>query len=259
MNAMSIRFRAVTVVFSALVHGLVPAAGFFFTNGDRPLGEKVYNVSLAEFTPAGAASSVASAVGEVAVSQDQTIPEQEQVTLESSSSPEPEPEPLPVPEASKAKPLLKSRPKPQAKKPRPEPEQRKLQQYSQPLGQSGSGQPTASQASLEANRGGGPNSIGGMRAYTEDAVDQRPSISRRIMPEYPDKARRRNIQGEAIVRVIVDTDGKPRQCVVQSSSPKGIFDDVALAAAKKTRFVPGKIGGQPVNTVVMIPYRFALR
>lgn len=98
-----------------------------------------------------------------------------------------------------------------------------------------------------------------MSAYAEDAVDQRPSISRRVMPEYPDRARRMNMQGQVVVQLVVDVSGNPQQCAIYSSDPAGVFDDAALAAARRTRFLPGKVHGQPVNTIVLIPYQFTLR
>ena len=62
-----------------------------------------------------------------------------------------------------------------------------------------------------------------------------------------------------VVRLVVDTSGSPQNCAIHSSSPEGVFDDAALRAARKTRFLPGKVNGQPVNTLVMIPYQFTLR
>ena len=57
---------------------------------------------------------------------------------------------------------------------------------------------------------GGPRAIGGLSAYAEDAVDQRPSVSRRAIPEYPDRARRMNMQGQVVVQLVVDVSGKPQ-------------------------------------------------
>lgn len=108
--------------------------------------------------------------------------------------------------------------------------------------------------------GSGPSmNIGGLAAYDVDSVDQRPSIASRVLPEYPSKARRMNVQGRVFVRLVVDASGSPKSCEVHKAEPAGYFEDAALAAAQKTRFFPGKVRGQAVNTVVLVPFVFALR
>ena len=97
------------------------------------------------------------------------------------------------------------------------------------------------------------------QAYDNDALDQRPSITRRVAPEYPTKARRMNVQGTVTVQLVVDTAGKPRNCVVVKATPGGYFEEAALDAARSMRFVPGKLKGQPVNTLVQLPFAFRLR
>ena len=252
---MNVRFRFATAGFSLFLHGAIVATGFLFAGASSPLEEKVYRVSLAEFAPASVAQPVAENVT--------TVP-QEPVASEI-SPPAPTPEPTPIPTPPKPVPVPtppKPTPRPQ---PRPEtppvkPVERKPPQTHVPseVQQTSTSQATATQISGEAKRGG-QRTYGGMSAYTEDAVDQRPSISRRVLPEYPGNAKRRNIEGTVVIQLIVDTEGKAQQCAIHSSEPKGLFDSAALAAARKTRFVPGKVGGQPVNTMVLIPYKFALR
>lgn len=101
--------------------------------------------------------------------------------------------------------------------------------------------------------------VGGMQAYEADAVDERPSVVRGVRPEYPDKARRRNIEGRVLVRVLIDTQGQPRDCAVQSAEPAGMFEDAAVSAACRHRFLPGRIAGRSVMTVVILPFSFVLR
>jgi protein TonB len=47
--------------------------------------------------------------------------------------------------------------------------------------------------------------------------------------------------------------------VVHEANPPGYFEDAALDAARRTHFIPGKLRGQAVNTVVLLPFTFALR
>ncbi|MDR2574106.1 MAG: energy transducer TonB [Desulfovibrio sp.] len=46
---------------------------------------------------------------------------------------------------------------------------------------------------------------------------------------------------------------------MKSAAPTGYFEDAAIVAARNMRFLPGKIRGQPVNTVVLLPFVFHLR
>lgn len=242
---MIVRFRAATAGFSLFLHGAIVATGFLFAGMSSLPEEKVYRVSLAEFAPASVAVPVAENV--TPAPPEPAAPK---------SPPPPEPTPAPTP------PKPEPRPQPRPKTPSVKPVERKPPQTPASSQASEAQQPSTPQATAQpsgtATRGG-PRSYGSMSAYAEDLVDQRPSISRRVMPQYPDSARRRNIEGMVVVRLIVDTEGKAQQCAIHSSEPAEIFDNAALTAARKTRFVPGKVNGQPVNTMVLIPYKFALR
>jgi len=109
-----------------------------------------------------------------------------------------------------------------------------------------------------APSGDAPLTIGGFAAYGEDAVDQPPSVTAQVAPEYPQRARRMNIEGRVDIRLVVDEAGKPQACAVQKAEPAGYFEEAALAAARKTRFLPGKLRGRPVNTLVHISFVFVL-
>ena len=242
MNSMRPLYRFAAIFFSFGLHGAIIISTFLLADASALPEEKVYRVSLAEF----AAAEPAVAPLAAPVEEPSALPAEPVV------QPEPEPEPVPVVVPPKSTP----RPKPQPEKPRPRP----VENLPQPAPAPTNSTPQQASTSQGAGTGGrGPYQIGSMSAYSEDIVDQRPSISRRGMLEYPDSARRRNIQGEVVVRLVVDTSGLPQQCTIHSSSPKGVFDNAALTAARKTRFIPGKMKGQPVNTVVQIPYKFSLR
>jgi protein TonB len=57
----------------------------------------------------------------------------------------------------------------------------------------------------------------------------------------------------------VDTSGLPKACAIRSAEPFGYFEEAALNAAQKIRFIPGKINGAPVNTLVLLPFVFRLQ
>ena len=161
--------------------------------------------------------------------------------------PPPPPKPVPVvqPQPTPVKP-----PKPAPSKP-PKPQQARREEQPEPQrsaeskGEKAAPTDQTTRAQGPTGSGGGsarrgPSMVGGLSAYAEDAVDQRPTISRRAMPEYPSGARRRNIQGMVVVRLVVDTSGSPQNCAIHSSSPEGVFDDAALRAAQKNAFPSGK-------------------
>jgi len=97
-------------------------------------------------------------------------------------------------------------------------------------------------------------SFGGMQAYDANAVDERPSVLREVVPEYPSQARRMRQEDR-----VLDEQGSPVTTLVQEATPAGVFDQAALGAAKRFRFLPGKIAGRRVMTAVLIPFEFTLR
>lgn len=59
--------------------------------------------------------------------------------------------------------------------------------------------------------------------------------------------------------LIVDTEGKPTQCAVQSTQPAGVFEKSALKAAGAMRFTPGRSKERAVRTLVLLPFDYRLR
>lgn len=130
--------------------------------------------------------------------------------------------------------------------------------------------PTRASAGAEASSApanAGPSAGGGLAAtatnglaaYGADAVDERPSVVRRVEPRYPEQARRRREEGKVLVRLVVDAQGRPTECTVLASEPAGTFDAAALEAVRRFRFRPGKLAGGAVATVVHIPFAFSLQ
>ena len=100
--------------------------------------------------------------------------------------------------------------------------------------------------------------IGGMGVYDAEAVDIPPKIISRELPQYPPSARRLHLEGTVLVSMVIDIQGEPRHCAIRKSVPEGIFEESALAAASSYRFVPGKVGGQNVATLVIVPFHFKM-
>jgi protein TonB len=230
--------RCLTLLFSLCLHGAVAGVLFLFSAVQQAETEQVYHVVLAEFVQPG-------------IVQEAPAPEASEPVVEATPPPPPPPPP-PAPEPEpKVVSTIKPTPPIQAR-PAPKPSPPVMQPSPQP-----SGEPSTTPVQVAS--GPRPRQFGGLSAYDQDHVDQRPSISRRVEPEYPTRARRMNIEGAVMVELVVDTAGLPKACAIRSAEPSGYFEDSALNAAQKMRFIPGKINGAPVNTLVLLPFVFRLR
>lgn len=77
-------------------------------------------------------------------------------------------------------------------------------------------------------------------------------------PEYPEPARKAKIEGQVVVKVLVEADGSVAECaVLRSVHP--LLDAAALASARLCRFEPGTQRGIPIRSWVALPYEFRLK
>lgn len=75
---------------------------------------------------------------------------------------------------------------------------------------------------------------------------------------HPLPLRERGIEGVVRLRVWVDELGQAGQVLLASSSGWRLFDDAAMAQARRCPFHPAQRGAQPVGSWVEFPVRFAL-
>jgi TonB family protein len=90
-------------------------------------------------------------------------------------------------------------------------------------------------------------------------VDELPEAVTTVPPRYPSSARARRLEGRLIVQAIVCKSGRVLDAVAQwgvGVTPVPELEDLAVEAARQWGFKPGLIQGQPVATVVAIPFRF---
>ena len=86
-----------------------------------------------------------------------------------------------------------------------------------------------------------------------------PTVTRRVVPRYPESARMRGIEGQVVIEAIVARDGsvEPGMKVVQSIPA---LDEAALEAFRQWRFTPGRdASGRPLRVILEAPVRFVLR
>jgi TonB family protein len=128
-----------------------------------------------------------------------------------------------------------------------------------PNANGGSG--TGASVGAGAGNGAGGDSASGLGGGNQvyDTVEYPPVPLSRVMPAYPGAARASGIEGEVVLRAIVDQHGavEPDIVVVQSVPQ---LDQAAIQALRHWRFEPGRdAGDHPVRVLIEVPLRFRLR
>lgn len=85
-----------------------------------------------------------------------------------------------------------------------------------------------------------------------------PRFVKRVMPRYPDSARRRGREGLVVLRLSIDADGVLRDIRIVEKAGFGL-DEAALEAARASTYAPARRFGRPVRCEVLLPVRFALK
>lgn len=85
------------------------------------------------------------------------------------------------------------------------------------------------------------------------------NYSKNPRPGYPARAVREGWQGEVLVRVQVQANGRAGILKVHRSSGHPLLDDAALTAIKSWSFVPAYQGERPVSGWVTVPIVFRLQ
>jgi len=78
-------------------------------------------------------------------------------------------------------------------------------------------------------------------------------------PVYPAESRRKRERGTCLLRVMVDSSGRPAQIQVERSSGYERLDDAAREAVEKALFHPYEVNGIAQPAQVLIPIEFARR
>ena len=114
----------------------------------------------------------------------------------------------------------------------------------------GAGQGAGVGRGTGAGTGGGP--------YRPGAGITPPAIRHEVQPDYTEEARRRRVEGEVVLEVIVLADGSVGDIQVLSSLGYGL-DEAAIRAMRAWQFVPARRHDVPVDVVVEVAMEFRLR
>lgn len=80
-------------------------------------------------------------------------------------------------------------------------------------------------------------------------------LTKKVKPEYPPPAAPGKLQGQVIVRIVVDENGDVESAEVTSGNP--VLATVAVDAVKQWKFKPYIKNGQPVKAAIKLPFDFA--
>lgn len=67
----------------------------------------------------------------------------------------------------------------------------------------------------------------------------------RTEPNYPSRARKRNIEGYVVLSFDIGLTGQPQNIVVEEAEPQQIFNREAIRAVKKWQYQPLMVNGEP--------------
>ena len=105
--------------------------------------------------------------------------------------------------------------------------------------------------------GGGPGGGGGGTSYFVREVDQRARVLSKPEPQYTEEARRNQISGTVVLRVVFASTGEVVQVHALNALPFGLTEK-AIAAARAIKFVPATKNGRAVSVYMQLEYNFNL-
>lgn len=103
--------------------------------------------------------------------------------------------------------------------------------------------------------GGGADEPG--RTFSIAEVEQRAKLLLKPEPQYTEEARKNQVSGTVMLRVVFSSAGEVVQIRALSTLPFGLTER-AIAAARQIRFVPAMRGGHPVSVHMQLEYNFNL-
>jgi protein TonB len=86
-------------------------------------------------------------------------------------------------------------------------------------------------------------------------VEQPPQIVKLEKPRFSDAAYKQGLEGQVVVQVQIDPQGRPQQAKVLNSS-NSMLEEGVLDAVLRSQFVPGRMSNGPVASSIVIPFKF---
>jgi periplasmic protein TonB len=106
----------------------------------------------------------------------------------------------------------------------------------------------------------GPGSGGGTGGgpYRPGSGITPPEVLREVKPEYTQDARRRGLEGDVVLEIVVRRDGTVGEVKILQRLDSGL-DQRAVEAVRQWRFSPARRHGTPVDVLVEVALEFKLR
>jgi len=114
----------------------------------------------------------------------------------------------------------------------------------------GEGDGTGLGAGSGGGTGGGP--------YRPGTGITAPTIQREVKPDYTEEGRRRNVEGDVLLEIVVRSDGTVGNVTLLQGLGAGL-DQRASEAVRQWRFNPARRYGVPVDVIVEVAVEFKLR
>jgi TonB family protein len=125
-------------------------------------------------------------------------------------------------------------------------------------GGAGSGQGTGNGEGQGAGIGDGAGGGTGGGPFRPGSGIDPPRIVREVKPTYTEEARRRGLQGDVLLEIVVLRDGAVGQVTLLQGLGAGL-DQRAIEAIRQWRFAPAQRRGVPVDVIVEVAVEFTLR
>lgn len=95
-------------------------------------------------------------------------------------------------------------------------------------------------------------------SHTSDNENSGLQLVVSVNPNYPRKALIAQIEGSVTVQFKVTVDGMVKDAVVVESNPVRIFDEEAIRAVMKWKFIPARVDGKFIESIVEQTIEFKL-
>jgi protein TonB len=125
-------------------------------------------------------------------------------------------------------------------------------------GGAGTGQGTGNGEGLGSGIGDGAGGGTGGGPYRPGSGITPPRLLREVKADYTEDGRRRGLQGDVVLEIVVRSDGSVGDVTVLQGLGAGL-DQRAVAAVRQWRFDPARRRGTPVDVIVEVAVEFTLR
>jgi TonB family protein len=125
-------------------------------------------------------------------------------------------------------------------------------------GGAGPGQGTGNGEGLGSGIGEGAGGGTGGGPYRPGSGVEPPRLLKEVKADYTEEARRRGLQGDVVLEIVVRRDGSVGDVTVLQALGSGL-DQRAVAAVRQWRFAPARRQGVPVDVIVEVAVEFTLR